>query len=69
MAEHSPRQKTSEARLGGVTLAMWTILQKLPDMRSRVTPTWRWTAATSTSQQLPGLSTLASAINLEQVAK
>eukprot|EP00731_Ephydatia_muelleri_P019579 Em0012g404a len=57
MAEHiakhcltssSKELRASETRLGGVTLATWTILQKLLHMRNRVTATWRSTAATST---------------------
>ena len=57
MAEHitkhcltssSKDHRASVARLGGVTLAMCTILQKLPHMRNKETATWRSTAATPT---------------------
>ena len=59
--------RASGARLGGVTLAMWTILQKLPRMCNKVTATWISTAATSTSLDSDFLdSAHLPAIDLEQ---
>ena len=75
MAEHITKHcltfssndlRASVARLGGVTLAMWTILQKLPHMRNKETVTWRLTAATSTRPESSFINSAhLPAINLE----